>query len=88
MGATWYFSTQTHKDLFEGDPEKYAPQYGGYCAYAVSQGITADIDPQAWKIVDGKLYLNLDKGIQEIWEKDMAGYITKANTNWPKLLGE
>ena len=61
MGAKWRFSTAGHKDLFIKDPDKYAPKYGGYCAYAVSQGTTADIDPDAWKIVDGRLYLNLSK---------------------------
>ena len=64
MGATWLFASAEHRDLLAADPERYAPQYGGYCAYAVSQGATADIDPSAWKIVDGKLYLNLNPEIQ------------------------
>lgn len=85
MGAKWRFSDADNFALFESDPEKYAPQYGGYCAYAVSQGITADIDPTAWKIVDGKLYLNLSPGVARIWEKDIPGYIVKANKNWPAL---
>jgi YHS domain-containing protein len=58
MDATWYFASAENRDLFAADPEKYAPQYGGYCAWAVSQGYTANIDPQAWKVVDDKLYLN------------------------------
>lgn len=86
MGATWYFANAEHQKLFEENPEKYAPQYGGYCAYAVSQGITADIDPQSWKVVDGKLYLNLSPSIKEIWEQDVPGYIVKADENWPKIL--
>ena len=85
MGAKWRFSSAENRALFESDPEKYAPQYGGYCAYAVSQGITADIDPSAWKIVDGKLYLNLSPGVARIWERDIPGYIVKANKNWPTL---
>jgi YHS domain-containing protein len=85
MGATWRFASAADRDQFAADPEKYAPQYGGYCAYAVSQGATADIDPDAWHIEDGKLYLNLNKKVQSIWLKDIPGYITKANANWPKV---
>lgn len=86
-GATWRFSSAAHRDLFKAEPAKYAPQFGGYCAYAVSKGETANIDPKAWTVVDGKLYLNYDKDIQTMWEKDKAGFITKAISNWPKLIG-
>ncbi len=85
MGAKWLFSSAENRALFTKNPERYSPQYGGYCAYAVSQGITADIDPMAWKIVEGKLYLNLSPGVARIWEKDIPGYIVKANKNWPTL---
>lgn len=85
-GATWYFASPEHRDTFAKAPEKYAPQYGGYCAYAVSQGTVADIAPRAWKIVDGKLYLNLSLRVQKLWEDDIPGYITRADDNWPKLL--
>jgi YHS domain-containing protein len=85
-GAKWRFTTAEHRDLFKGAPDKYAPQYGGYCAYAVSQGRTADIDPNAWKIVDGKLYLNYDSDIQKKWQADIPGYIAKADKNWPGVL--
>jgi len=85
MDATWYFASAENRDLFAADPEKYAPQYGGYCAYAVSQGGTATIDPEAWRIEDGKLYLNLNKDIQATWMKDIPGYIEKANANWPGI---
>jgi len=85
MGAKWRFSTAGHKDLFIKDPDKYAPKYGGYCAYAVSQGTTADIDPDAWNIVDGRLYLNLSKRIKDKWSKDIPGYIKKADEKWPKI---
>lgn len=87
-GATWRFASAEHRDLFAANPERYAPQYGGYCAYAVAQGATAGIDPEAWKIVDGKLYLNLNKDIQERWLQDVLGYIAKADANWPGLVDD
>lgn len=86
MGATWRFSSAAHRDSFQAAPEKYAPQYGGYCAWAVSKGDTAGIDPAAWKIVNGKLYLNYSSEIQKKWEGDVPGNIAKADVNWPKLL--
>jgi len=85
-GAKWLFSEKDHLDLFTADPEKYAPKYGGYCAYAVSQGTTADIEPDSWSIVDGKLYLNLNKDVQKLWTGDMKAYIEKADRNWPAVL--
>ncbi len=85
-GATWYFASAESRDLFRAEPEKYAPRYGGYCAYAVSQGYTASIDPDAWKIVGGKLYLNYSKSVQELWEKDAPGHIARADKNWPRVL--
>jgi len=67
-------------------PEKYAPQYGGYCAWAVSQGYTASIDPNAWRIVDSKLYLNYSKGIQKQWlEGGVSKLIAAGDANWPKI---
>jgi YHS domain-containing protein len=85
-GATWRFASAAHRDQFLAEPETFAPQYGGYCAWAVAHGYTADIDPEAWSIVDGKLYLNYDKKVMEKWKQDVPGYIAKANENWPKLL--
>jgi hypothetical protein len=85
MEATWLFSSAENRDRFAADPQKYAPQYGGYCSYAVSQGHTASIDPEAWRVVDGKLYLNYSKGVQKKWEMDTTGYIQKADQNWPGL---
>ncbi|MGD1949590.1 MAG: YHS domain-containing (seleno)protein [Leptolyngbyaceae cyanobacterium] len=86
--ATWQFASAENRDLFVANPAQYAPQYGGYCAWAVSQGYTAAIDPNAWKIVDGKLYLNFNTGVQRRWERDIPGNITRANANWPEVLTE
>lgn len=87
-GATWRFASAAHRDLFTADPAKYAPQYGGYCAWAVSNNYTADADPEAWAIVDGKLYLNYDAKVQGKWQRDVPGNIAKADANWPKLRGD
>ena len=85
-GAKWRFASQANLEKFRADPGKYAPRYGGYCAWAVSQGYTAKGDPQYWKIVDGKLYLNYDASVQARWEKDIPGFIRKADANWPGVL--
>jgi YHS domain-containing protein len=86
QGATWYFSSAENRDAFIKSPEKYQPQYGGYCAWAISQGYSASGDPEFWKIVDGKLYLNYDQSVQEKWEKAIPDFITAADGHWPKLL--
>lgn len=85
-GASWQFASQAHLDQFRADPASYAPQFGGYCAWAVSQGYTASADPQAWKIVDGRLYLNYDLDVKRLWEQDVPGNIAKGAANWPKVL--
>ena len=87
-GAQWRFVSAENRDKFAAAPERYAPQYGGYCAWAVSQGYTASGDPQYWKIAGGKLYLNYDADIQKKWEKDIPGFIVKADQNWPGVLGQ
>ena len=84
--ATWLFSSQQHADLFKNDPEAYAPQYGGYCAYGVAQNYLVKIEADQWTIEDGKLYLNYDKGVQKQWLEDVPGFITKANDLFPALL--
>jgi YHS domain-containing protein len=84
-GASWRFSSQENKDAFAAEPAAYAPQYGGYCAYAVSEGYTASTTPKAWKIVDGKLYLNYSRRIQRKWERDIPGRIASGDANWPKI---
>lgn len=85
-GATWRFASVENKAKFEADPAAFAPQYGGYCAWAVSQGYTAPIDPEAWSIVEGKLYLNYNADVQQRWEADIPGHIASANSNWPAVL--
>jgi len=87
-GATWRFASAANRDKFAKEPAKYAPQYGGYCSWAVSQGYTADIDPEAWKIVDGKLYLNYNAKVQAKWQLDVPGNIKKADANWPGLVAK
>lgn len=84
-GTVYHFVSAANRDRFAADPEKFAPQYGGFCAYAVSRGYTAPIDPEAWKIVDGKLYLNYSKRVQRTWEEDVPGNIRKADANWVTL---
>jgi YHS domain-containing protein len=85
-GVTWRFASEKNREAFKAKPESYAPQYGGYCAWAVSQGYTAKGDPNHWKVVDGRLYLNYDANVQRNWEKDIPGHIGNANRNWPKVL--
>jgi len=85
-GAWWYFSSNDNLEKFKAMPEAYAPRFGGYCAYGVSQNAAVKGDPLLWKIVDGKLYLNINKQVVNIWNKDIPGYIIKADMNWPKVL--
>jgi YHS domain-containing protein len=85
-GATWRFATAANRDAFAAAPEKYAPQFGGYCAYGVANGYTVSTVPEAWTIVEGKLYLNYSLGVRADWLKDVPGYIGKANANWPRAL--
>jgi len=81
-GVNWLFSTKTNADLFNASPEKYEPQYGGYCAFGCSRGYKAKTSPDAWTIVDGKLYLNYNTDVRDTWNKDQQGYIKKADANW------
>jgi YHS domain-containing protein len=87
-GVTWLFASAEHRDLFAANPEAYAPAYGGYCAWAVSQGYTAAIDPNAWAVVDDQLYLNFNRSVQRRWERDIPGNIAKADANWPAVLSQ
>ena len=85
-GARWRFATAANRDLFVKDPARYAPQYGGYCAFAVSRNYTAPSDPNAWRIIDGKLYLNYNLQVREMWSAKAAKNIVKGDANWPTLL--
>lgn len=85
-GANWRFASQENLDLFLADPELFAPQYGGYCAWAMAEGYTAKGDPEVWRIVDGKLYLNFDRNVQTRWEQDIPGHIARANANYPSIV--
>lgn len=87
-GVKWHFVSAAHRDKFVADPQRYAPQYGGYCAWLVAEGNTAAGDPQFWKIVDGKLYLNNNAQVQATWQTDIPGFIRKADKNWPAVLGK
>jgi YHS domain-containing protein len=86
-GMTWLFSTKENRDLFAASPEQYAPQYDGYCAWAMTEMRKAITDPAVWKIVDGKLYLNCSMAAYEKWSKDIPGNIKKADANWVKMSG-
>jgi YHS domain-containing protein len=85
-GAKWKFASAEHLKLFTAEPEKYAPQYGGYCAYGVAQGYLVKIDPEQFTLRDGKLYLNYDAKVQAQWLKDVPGYIRTADERFPALL--
>jgi len=87
MGATWRFASGQNRDLFEKDPEKYAPRYGGYCAYGVANNYLVGIEPEAWTIYEGRLYLNYSLKVREQWKEDIPGNIRKADSNWPGLIG-
>ncbi len=88
QGAEWRFSTAAHRDAFLADPARYAPQYGGYCAWAVAQGSTASADPLLWRVVNDKLYLNYDADVQTKWDANIPAFIQQANKNWPTVLGQ
>ncbi|MCH4894852.1 YHS domain-containing protein [Sphingomonas sp. SFZ2018-12] len=87
-GAEFRFASAENLAKFKANPAAYAPQYGGYCAWAVSQGYTASGDPKVWKVVNGKLYLNYNAEVGERWSKNIPGHIKAADGNWPKLLAK
>ncbi|HMG51328.1 MAG TPA: YHS domain-containing (seleno)protein [Inquilinus sp.] len=84
-GAIWWFASAEHKAMFAADPDKYLPAFGGFCAFGTSRGYLVKIEPEAWSIVDGRLYLNYDLGVRDTWAKDIKGNIDKASANWPSL---
>ena len=85
-GATWRFSSAETREMFIADPDYYAPAYGGYCAFAVSQGYTASTVPEAWTIHDDRLFLNFSRRIQRRWARDIPGNVVKGDANWPGVL--
>lgn len=87
QGAEFRFASAAHLAAFRADPVRYAPRYGGYCAWAVAQGYTAAGDPNVWRIVDGRLYLNYDAEIGRLWARDIPGFIAAGDRNWPRVLG-
>jgi YHS domain-containing protein len=86
QGTTWRFASAANRDAFAKDPDRYAPQFGGYCAYGVGRGYAVDVDPEAFAVVDGRLYLNYSKKVQATWNQDRDGHITRARANWPTVL--
>ena len=86
--AIWQFSREENLKLFRNDPERYAPEYGGYCAYAMSKGYVVSTDPRAWTIKDNKLYLNYSFGVRKTWLKDVPGYVAKADANWQSKISQ
>ena len=84
--ANWHFATPENRDRFAANPSRYAPQYGGHCAWAAAEGYTAKGDPRNWDVVNGKLYLNFNSRIQRRWQRDVPGNIARADANWPGIL--
>jgi YHS domain-containing protein len=87
-GVIWQFASQAHREKFEANPRAFAPQYGGYCAYEVSNGNRVASEPRSWYIADGKLYLIRTIVVRTLWQLDIAGNIERANANWPDVLDE
>jgi hypothetical protein len=86
QGVRWQFASAANRDAFAAEPERYTPAFGGYCAYGVSRGYAVDVDPTAFAVVDGMLYLNYSKSVQRTWNQDRPGYIEKARREWPAVL--
>ena len=85
QGSTFHFSTAANRDMFTANPDKFAPQYGGYCAFGMAKGYKVVIDPAAFTVVEDKLYLNYSESVLSQWKLDIPGYIRKANENWPEV---
>ena len=84
--VAYYFTSEEQKKTFDKNPERYLPQYGGYCAFAVSHNFTKSVKPDVWEIVDGKLYLNFNRTAYRKWKKDVDGSIERGDANWPTVL--
>jgi YHS domain-containing protein len=85
-GAKWLFASAANRDTFKADPAKYAPQYGGYCAFGASEGYAVKTEPDAWTVHDGKLYLNYNTTVRTKWSEDIPGRIKRGDENWPAIL--
>jgi YHS domain-containing protein len=85
-GAVWSFASAANQATFRAEPERYAPQFGGYCAYAVANGYTAKADPTAWHIEDGRLYLNFDASVKADWRQRRGELIAAGQRNWPRVI--
>lgn len=86
QGVTWQFASAANRQQFIAKPERYAPQYGGYCAYAASSNAIAPTDPQAWSVHNDKLYLNFSTSVRTRWKQDIPGHVERADNNWPGLM--
>lgn len=86
-GATWRFANEANRDAFAADPARYAPEYGGHCAWAAAEGYLAQGDPNVWRIIDGRLFLNANQSVNRRWLRDLPGFIARADANWPSLKG-
>lgn len=84
-GVRWRFSSAANAEAFRKEPARYLPAYGGFCAYGVAQGYKVDVDPEAFTVVDGRLYLNYNRSVRSTWEKDVPGHVARADRNWPTL---
>jgi YHS domain-containing protein len=87
-GATFAFASEANRARFLADPDRYAPQFDGHCAWAAARGYKAPGDPQQWRIVDGRLYLNYDRGVTRRWERDIPGFIDRGHATWPGIDAE
>ncbi len=87
LGVTWRFASEENRTRFQGNPQRFMPQYGGFCAWAAADGKAAPGNPRFWRIVDGRLYLNYDRATQEKWDRDPAGFIARADRHWRSTQG-
>lgn len=88
QGATYRFSSAAHRDAFLATPQQFLPQYGGYCAFGTARGYKAEVDPKAFSLVDGRLYLNYNEQVKVEWQKDVPGMIRRADERWPEVRGQ
>lgn len=87
-GAVFWFASAENRDRFVAAPERYAPQYGGFCAYGMSEGYKATTEPDAFTVHEGRLYLNYNREVRDLWNQDRPGRIAAADKNWPRVSAE